>query len=174
MAVGGPALAMVSGAGVAYAASKDEGRLGEATRSTGKSVLKLKDNAAKWEEEHHYVEKAATSAKQKVQQMDEKNNHFLERTSVAIQKNIEKAQEYEEDHHILEKIRESVEDTYRNVATWSHEHQVLEKSKTMAAQGTAFAMSKIRECVRPNMAIVVDDDADDAPAEKEYVVVEKV
>ena len=86
--------------------------------------------------------------------VNEKNNKFLENASQVLQRKIEQAQEYEEDHHILEKIREFTEDTYRNVVNWADEHKVVERSKTAAAQGTAFAMSKIQECVRPSIAAI--------------------
>jgi hypothetical protein len=152
MALGGPALAIASGAGVAYAASMDQGCCGNFTRSTGKGVLKLKDKVEEWEEKHHYVENAAKSAKQGVAKMDERN-HFLENASQVIQKKFEQAQEYEESHHVLEKIREFTEDAYRNVVGFADDHMLVERSKAIVTQGTAFAVLKVRECVRPNIAI---------------------
>ena len=40
------------------------------------------------------------------------------------------------------------------VVNWADEHKVVERSKTAAAQGTAFAMAKIQECVRPSIAAI--------------------
>ena len=86
--------------------------------------------------------------------VNNETNKFLENASQVLQRKLAQAQEYEEDHHILEKIREFTEDTYRNVVNWADEHKVVERSKTAAAQGTAFAMSKIQECVRPSIAAI--------------------
>ena len=99
------------------------------------------------------VENAAERDTHPVAETDKKSQ-FLENASQVIQKKWEQAQEYEEDHHILEKIREFTEDTYRNVVNWADDHQVVERSKTAAAQGTAFAVAKIQECVRPSIGAI--------------------
>jgi hypothetical protein len=127
MVVGGPFLSIASAAGIAYLASSDDGAIGEASRATGEAVLGMKDRAIEWEEKNGYLEKASETAKSK----------------------LEKAQVYEEKHHLLETLQQWTEQTFVKASAWAEKNRVVEKGQKAVAQGTAFAVSKLQECVRP-------------------------
>jgi hypothetical protein len=135
MAIGGPAAAVVSGAGAAYlVASSNNGCIGSATRATGEAVLGLKDKAAQWEEDHHYVGNAAQSAtKKRVKDWEEKHN-YVQKTKEVAKTRWEKLQEFGENHHVLEHIQKFTERTYQTIT-----------------KGTSVALFKIRQCVHPDV-----------------------
>jgi hypothetical protein len=125
MVVGGPVLSMASAAGLAYLASSDEGAVGEATRATGEAVLGMKDRAGEWEEKNGYLGQASETAKAK----------------------LEEAQAYEERHHVLETLQKWTEQTFLSAVGWAEKNKVVEKGQNAVASGTAFAMTKLQECM---------------------------
>ena len=133
MAIGGPAAAVVSGAGVAYLASSNDGCLGSATRATGEAVLGLKDKAAHWEENHHYVGNAAQSTKKRVEDWEDKH-HYVQNTREIAKTKWEKLQEFGENNNVLEHVQKFTESTYQTIT-----------------KGTSFALFKIRQCVHPDV-----------------------
>lgn len=125
MVVGGPPLSVACGAACAYLASSDDGAIGDASRATGEAVLDMKDRAVGWEEKHGYLEKA----------------------SVAVETKLEEARVYEEKHHILEALQQWTEQTFHRAMDWAEKNRVVEKGQNAVAQGTAFAVAKIQECI---------------------------
>jgi hypothetical protein len=145
MALGGPPAAVLTGAGMAYLASSNDGCLGGTTRATGKAVLGLKDRAARWEDEHHYVGNAAQSARKRVEEW-ERNHHYVEKTKELTKSRWEKLQGFIDEKRVLERIQGFTEGTYRAVVP------MIERSTTAITKGTTFAIFKIKQCVHPDVS----------------------
>lgn len=56
-------------------------------------------------------------------------------------------------HHVLETVHHFADQTCRFVADWAEKHRVVEKGKNAVARGTAYAVTKLRECMSRDTTI---------------------
>jgi hypothetical protein len=113
--LGGPIFGALLGGAAAYAASNDEGPVGNAARSTGEWALttgtKVGEAVREADERHGIIDKLKelfTSEWQRVRQFDEEH-HASERVKEILSDVSEKTVEFERKHHVVENLLEGIQ-----------------------------------------------------------------
>lgn len=126
LVLGGPVLAILGGIGATYAASKDEGPVGDAARASGDFAIttgsKVGEAAKEANEEHGFVDKI----------------------KIAFACGWSKVQQFDEEHKATEKVKETMSDVGEKTAEFERKHHVMENILGGIQKGVTFLLEKMR------------------------------
>ena len=127
LVLGGPILALLSGVGATYAASKDEGPIGDAARASGNFAVETGSKAGE----------AAKEANEKHDVIDKIKSAFASIWS--------KVQQFDEEHKATEKVKETMSNVGEKSMNFEREHHVMENALEGIKNGVDFLLNKVRE-----------------------------
>jgi len=125
--LGGPILALLAGVGSTYVASKDDGPVGDAARTSGGFAIATGSK----------VGEAAKEANE--------NHGILDKIKNAFTSGWGKVQKFDEEHKATEKVKETMSDVGQKSVEFEQKHHVMENILEGLQNGVNFLLGKLRD-----------------------------